>query len=326
MESKFGYSLMTSAEFIAWIKQQHVNRAIKVIQNHHTWLPNYSNFNGSNHFEKLIGMKSSHVARGMSDIAQNITIFPDGKIAVCRPLDVVPAGIYGQNNFGICIENIGDFDIGKDKMTEEHKSSIIIVNAHLCHKFGLTPDTNSIIYHHWFDLKTGQRTNGSGNTKSCPGTAFFGGNTVTAAQQKFIPLVLEVYNSIKRVSQVPSADLPFAVVTASSNLNIRKGPGTAFEKTGTLSPGAQIRIYEESADWLRIGLDSEWVSSRYVTKVKHGVIKVDSAGVYAGPGGTFHLLSTLSNGDEVTVYETVNGWCRIDFIDKWIKLQLITFG
>jgi uncharacterized protein YraI len=324
METKFGFILLPIQEFSNWLKQQNVNRAIKVIQNHHTWLPNYSNFNGSNHFEKLMGMKSSHISRGMSDIAQNITIFPDGKVAICRPLNIVPAGIYGQNNHGICIENIGDFDMNRDKMTPEHKEAIILVNAHLCHKFGLTPDTNSIVYHHWFDLKTGQRTNGSGNTKTCPGTAFFGGNTVPAAQQYFIPPILEVFNSIKRNSVIVREEIPFAVVTASSNLNIRKGPGTSFDKTGTLFPGANIRIYEEKPDWYRIGLADEWVSARYVTKVHHGLIKVDSAGVYAGPGGTYHLLNTLSNGDEVIVYETVNGWCRIDFIDKWVKAQLIT--
>jgi uncharacterized protein YraI len=325
METKFGFLLMATNEFGSWLKQQNIVRAIRVIQNHHTWLPNYSNFNGSNHYEKLVGMKSSHINRGMSDIAQNITIFPDGKIAICRALNTVPAGIYGQNSHGICIENLGDFDSGKDQMTPEHRDAIITVNAYLCHKFGLTPDENSIVYHHWFDLRTGQRTNGSGNTKSCPGTAFFGGNSVSAARQNFIPLVVEAFNSIKRVPPAPSPDLSYGIVISSGNLNIRKGPGTNFKKIGSLSPGANIRIYEESPEWYRIGTENEWVSSRYITRIKHGIIKAASAGIYAGPGGTYHLLNTLSGGDEVTVYETVNGWCRIDFIDKWVKAQLIDF-
>ena len=323
MESKFGFIVMTTVEFGGWLKQQQISRVIKVVQIHHTWLPNYSNFNGSNHFEKLQGMKSSHIARGFSDIAQNLTIFPDGKVAVCRPLNVVPAGIYGQNSQGICIENFGNFDVGKDQMTQAHKDAIVQVVAQLCIKFGLLPDTNSILYHHWFDLKTGQRTNGSGNTKTCPGTAFFGGNTLTAAQQNFLPLAVTALATLKAPPSPPVLAYPHGIISASGVVNVRRGPGTDFEKAGTLPPGASIQILEEKPDWYRISNFNEWVSSRYVSKVQHGLINVDSAGVYAGPGGTYNLLNTLTNGDEVMIYATTNGWCRIDFIDKWVKAQLI---
>jgi uncharacterized protein YraI len=323
METKFGFILMTTTEFGTWLKQQQISRVIKVLQIHHTWLPNYRNFNGSNHFEKLQGMKASHIARGFSDIAQNITIFPDGKIAVCRPLNVVPAGIYGQNSQGICIENLGDFDIGKDQMTPAHQDAIVQASAVLCSKFQLIPDTNSILYHHWFDLKTGQRTNGSGNTKTCPGTAFFGGNSVTAAQRNFIPLVVTALKSVKTPPLQPVLAYPYGIVTSAGNLNVRRGAGTGFEKTGVLPPGASVQIHEEKPEWYRISPFNEWVSARYVIKVQHGVINVDSAGVYAGPGGTFNLLSTLTNGDEVMIHVTTNGWSRIDFIDKWVKAQLI---
>ncbi|NVO20419.1 MAG: SH3 domain-containing protein [Bacteroidetes bacterium] len=323
METKFGFILMAATEFGPWLKQQQISRVINAIQIHHTWLPNYNNFNGSNHFEKLQGMKASHIARGFSDSAQNITVFPDGKVAVCRPLSMVPAGIYGQNSKGICIENLGDFDQGKDKMTQDHKDSIVLITAQLCNTFQLSPDTNTIIYHHWFDLKSGQRTNGSGNTKSCPGTAFFGGNTITAAQQNFIPLVQASLASIKSPLPQPVLAYPYGVVNSLSSLNVRRGPGTGYEKTGSLPPGASVQIHEERTEWYRISPYNEWVSSRYIEKIQHGIINVDSAGVYAGPGGAFNLLNTLSNGDIVTVHAVSNGWSRIDFIDKWVKSQLI---
>ena len=323
METKFGFTLMTPFEFAGWLKKQQICRMIRVIQIHHTWLPNYKNFNGNNHFEKLQGMKASHLARGFSDTAQHITIFPDGKLAACRPLNDIPAGIYGQNSKGICIENLGDFDTGKDQMTNAHKDAMVQVCALLCNHFNLVPDVNSIIYHHWFDLKTGQRTNGGGNTKSCPGSAFFGGNSVPAAQQNLIPLIVSAMSSIKTPSAQPILTYPYGVVSSIGSLNIRRGPGTGFEKSGTIPPGSSLQIYEERLDWYRVSQFNEWVSSRYVVKVLHGVVKVDSAGVYAGPGGSFNLLNTLSNGDEVMVHDSANGWSRIDFIDKWIKSQLI---
>lgn len=142
-------------------------------------------------------MRDFHVRnRGFSDIAQNLTTFPDGTIAVCRPFNIAPAGIKGANAYGICIEHFGNFDVGGDKMTDEHRKTILFLNAVLCEKFKLPINTESIVYHHWwsaegekvFDLKTGKKLQGS-PAKSCPGTAFFGGNTVLDAQQHFIPLI-----------------------------------------------------------------------------------------------------------------------------------------
>ena len=175
--------------FAEWLSAYKNTRTIKRIQNHHTWKPDYSHFNGKNHFRLLEGMKRSHLKRGFSDIAQNITTFPDGTLAICRPLSKTPAGIRGANSGGICIEHVGNFDTDGDTMSEAHKNTIIDLNALLCVKFNLDPDTDSIVYHHWWDLNTAKRTNGEGTTKSCPGTNFFGGNKVADAEQHFIPLI-----------------------------------------------------------------------------------------------------------------------------------------
>ena len=190
------FILMDTKTFTEWLSAQKDTRKIKCIQNHHTWKPDYSHFNGKNHFRLLEGMKRSHLKRGFSDIAQNITTFPDGTLAICRPLTKDPAGIKGANKGGICIEHIGNFDAEGDTMTPQHKNTIVYLNALLCAKFGLNPDTDSIVYHHWWDLNTGRRTNGEGTTKSCPGTHFFGGNKVADAQKNFIPSIKELLNTI----------------------------------------------------------------------------------------------------------------------------------
>ena len=117
METKFGFHLMDIDEFGNWLDAQQVSRVISLIQNHHTYLPDYTHFTGSNHFARLKSMKDYHmVNNGWSNIAQTLTTFPDGKVAVCRPLNEVPVGIKGHNSKGICIEHFGNFDKDKNQM------------------------------------------------------------------------------------------------------------------------------------------------------------------------------------------------------------------
>jgi len=141
-------------------------------------------------------METYHIgSAGMSEIAQNITTFKDGKVMVCRSLEKNPAGIYGQNSGAICIEHVANFD--SDIMTDEHKECILGVTASLCTKFGLDVNKDTIVYHHWFDLNTGKRTNGAGSTKTCPGTNFFGGNKVSNAEASFYPLIRSYIEKFK---------------------------------------------------------------------------------------------------------------------------------
>lgn len=208
MIDKGHFILFSREEFYTWLKSKKVNRKIVLIQNHHTWKPNYSNFKGNNHFDLLESMRNFHINdRKFEDIAQNITTLPDGMIALSkgRDLDRIPAGIKGFNSNGICIEHLGDFDLGGDKMTEEHKKTILFLNAILCEKFNLTIDINSIVYHHWYDLNSGKRIPDEKinsdklsdyETKTCCGTNFFGGNKVSDAKKLFIPLVQQEYNNL----------------------------------------------------------------------------------------------------------------------------------
>jgi len=185
--------LLTLDEFASWLDHLILHRQIDLVQNHHTFLPDYKSFNKrktDKYFSWLTSMEAAHKERGFSEIAQNITTFPDGMIAICRNFEVVPAGIKGANAKGICMEHLGNFDLGKDIMTEAHKHTIVTINALLCARFKLSISTKSVVYHHWYDLNTGKLVaEGTGTTKTCPGTNFFGGNTKEACQKNFIPLV-----------------------------------------------------------------------------------------------------------------------------------------
>ena len=196
--------LMTKEEFKDWLMNQKIKRKVSLIQQHHTWVPDYSRFNHSNHFLLLNGMENYHKnTMGWKHIAQNITTFPDGKVAVSRPLYITPEGTIGSkaNSVGIAIEHLGNFDIGHDIMTKEQHDTIIYVNAVLSLKFGLTPSIDSITYHHWWDLRNGERVLDKGpdyNVKTCPGTGFFGGNSTASAQKYFYPLITRKMEEIQK--------------------------------------------------------------------------------------------------------------------------------
>jgi hypothetical protein len=261
MEQQGRFILCTIDEFSNWMNQARVARSIRLLQNHHTYIPGYAHFKGNNHFSMLRGMEAGHLQRGFNEIAQNLTTFPDGKIAICRSLDKIPAGIKGANQGGICMEHIGNFDKGGDQMTPEHRDCILRLNALLLKKFSLPANTDTVVYHHWWDLNTGIRTNGSGATKSCPGINFFGGNTLQAAQEHFIPAIhallvgpISPVAAFKRESEVSCA-----------TLNVRSLPGSSGIIIKTLKQGILVRVYEDKNDWCRIHPSAQhWVSARFL--------------------------------------------------------------
>ena len=125
-------------DFKNYIDSLKVTRKIKLIQMHHTYSPSYKDFTGNNHLALQRGMRNHHVnTNGWADIGQHFTIFPDGTVVTGRDLDASPAGIYGANTGAICIECLGNFNIGGDVMTEEQKGAIVAVTKILLDKFGL---------------------------------------------------------------------------------------------------------------------------------------------------------------------------------------------
>lgn len=279
--AKSVFRIFTFDQFNAYLRNTTFNRKITTIQNHHTFKPNYSHFNKQNpkYLAHLEGMRRVHMQeRKWSDIGQNITIFPDGIIALCRPIDIMPAGIFGANRGGICIESIGDFDQGKDTMTPEQREAILQTNAALCVKFGLQPTPQHVVYHHWYDTKgkrftdkdiDGGRVLKNGLQKTCPGTGFFcqpgftNGNTIECAVANFFPLIKQEMNKLQ---QIPTTTIAAtAKRVAANSLNVRSGPGPTFSIIRKLPNGLQIQVFDTQEKWAKINLTSEeWVSSDFL--------------------------------------------------------------
>lgn len=320
METKYGFTKMNLTEFGKYISALKIGRTILVLQQHHTYSPNYALFNGSNHFDLQQGMKNYHIHNnGWADIAQHFTIFPDGSVLTGRSLELSPACIFGQNQQAVCIENLGNFDKGKDDMTAGQKDTIIGVTALLCKKLSIPVNTDKIVYHHWFRLDTGVRNDGAGGNKSCPGTNFFGGNTVADCKKFFLPLVAKRMSPDTEKSGIEPEK--YVSVTASA-LNVRTGPGGTSPKVRSRAPvmqGAILRVYAERNGWYKISSSAnQWVSATYTRAVRKAVVIASVLNIRNQPDNAALKVGALKKGATVFVYQEVNGWSRIGISNQWV--------
>lgn len=328
MQTKLGFTKMSVIEFEQWIKTTRVGRTILKVQQHHTYSPSYVHFNGANHFERQLAMKNHHVCHnGWADIGQHFTIFPDGSILTGRNLEKTPACITGNNANSICIENFGNFDLNGDVMTTAQKEAIVEVTALLCKRFGLAVNTNSIVYHHWYDLSSGVRNNGTKNNKSCPGTNFFGGNKVLDCETKFLPLVRAKLSTDSILVETPEV-LNYVVVTAKS-LNVRVKPASDSAKAtdrSSLTLGSVLRVFKEKEGWLKISNSQEhWIFSKHTKPVQKALVTVDALNVRSGSDASFPKVGSYLKGEEVFVVEEKNNWCKVSMDEKWVSKKFLKF-
>jgi hypothetical protein len=136
------------------------SRTIDAVHMHHTWRPNHAQYRGE---ETIVSMWRFHTEQnGWSDIAQHITIAPDGTIWTGRDWNRPPASAAGHNgstmSHPFMFEMIGDFDRGKDSFADPQRRVTLEVIAHVQHRFGLPVE--SLRFHREMSPKT------------CPGNGF----------------------------------------------------------------------------------------------------------------------------------------------------------
>ena len=154
-----------------------------------------------------------------------------------------------------------------------------------------------------------------------------------------------LYAVWKEAQQETHYDGETYIVTAASTLNVRTGPGTRYDKIGTLTNGTQIYVYETSGTWGRIiyGGEDAWISSNYISPVSEAVIFAEGCGFYqvtassltvrAGAGTGYSALGYLGNSDTVKALGRSGIWAKIDFGGKegWVstaymqKLNIVQF-
>jgi len=134
-------------------------RKIDAVHMHHTWRPRHADFRGH---DTIVSMWRHHTqVNGWSDIAQHLTIDPEGMVWLGRNWNLPPASAAGHNGnkaFGpFMFEMIGDFDTGRDPFGGAQKDTALRVVALVQSRFHLPAST--------------LRFHNAMSPKSCPGSA-----------------------------------------------------------------------------------------------------------------------------------------------------------
>lgn len=334
MKTQYGFiEFETLDEFKTWLSRQTIKRKITKLQIHHTAAPSYSNWSTDIALRRQNNMKSFHINdRGMSDIAQHFTIFPDGHIVTGRSLEKDPAGITGFNTNAICCEIYGNFDKGGDTMNAVQREAVIAFYGLLCEKFKITPSSSTIRYHAWYDAKgnyLGNYIQGK-STKTCPGTNFFGGNTITAFNNNFLPEIKKFITQGIVSTQPPTQTTNYQIIVTTDLLNVRSGAGTNYKKMGCVKKGEVFTIVEVKNDWGRLKSGAGWISLAYTeiynpinssTNTYQVKVIADMLNVRSGPSVDYEEVTTIKKGEIFTIVEVKNDWGKLASGAGWISLK-----
>lgn len=151
---------LTLSGFAARASATEWQRRIAQVHLHHTWKPDHAAWAGeaSIHAMRKYHMKSN----GWSDIAQHVTIAPDGGIWTGRDFNKAPASSGGHNGNAragpFMLEVIGNFDVGCDPFAGAQKRSALGVVAVIQRVASLKAD--SLRFHRQLN-----------SPKTCPGSA-----------------------------------------------------------------------------------------------------------------------------------------------------------
>ena len=163
---------LTPAEFGALLQSFRFTRDITAVHMHHTWRPNHAQYAG---LPTIEGMWRYHVQQGWGDIAQHVTIAPDGTIWTGPDWNRAPASAVGHNGSAargpFMFEMIGDFDAGHDRLTGRQRDAVIDVIARVQDRFGLPVE--SLTFHNQMTTQ-----------KSCPGTGIRRSDIIAAVRDR----------------------------------------------------------------------------------------------------------------------------------------------
>lgn len=148
------FTRLTVDEFADLLDRFPFTRRITAVHLHHTWRPRQVDYRG---LATIEGMWRFHTQENnWSDIAQHLTIDPEGGIWTGRSFNRPPVSAKGFNGVSshgpFMIEMIGDFDEGRESFADAQKETALRVLALLHIRHGLHPET--LCFHNHMSGKT----------------------------------------------------------------------------------------------------------------------------------------------------------------------------
>ena len=155
--------VLTVREFEKLLEEWTPGRKVTEVHVHCTDQPRHGNFRG---LASIEAMRTVHMSLGMVDIAQHITVDPQGLLWTGRPFDLAPASVRGHNGDAkqgpFMIEMIGLFEKENGKVVDtfagDQKNAAYAAVCAVLRKFELEAD--AVRFHREFPA-TG---------KTCPGS------------------------------------------------------------------------------------------------------------------------------------------------------------
>ncbi len=172
-------------QFTALLLGHAWSRRIWRVDMHHTFRPTHADYDGEACIERMCRF---HVDdRKWDDIAQHVSIAPDGTIWTGRDWNKTPASVGGVLNTGaFMFEAIGNFDAGHDKLEGEQLQSVVHVIRAVQRRFRLPPE--ALLFHR--DVPV--------TAKTCPGTSVDKGDILRRVSRLQLPDVTPVAVAMRR--------------------------------------------------------------------------------------------------------------------------------
>jgi hypothetical protein len=180
---------LTLEQFASRLRAFQFTRPVTAVHMHHTFSPRQTDYRG---LATIEGMFRFHTETNhWSDIAQHLSIAPDGTIWTGRDWNRTPASATGFNDGVFMFETIGDFDVGQERLEGEQRRSVIGVIALVQIRCGLPIE--SLHFHREFT-----------NAKTCPGTGIRKDDIVAEVRQAREQILAGSRALVGAMSEAPS--------------------------------------------------------------------------------------------------------------------------
>lgn len=279
------FSRLTRDEFADLLGRFPFSRRITAVHLHHTWRPRQVDFVG---LATIEGMWRFHTeTMGWSDIAQHLTIDPEGGIWTGRSFNRPPVSAKGFNGVSthgpFMIEVIGDFDEGRESLSDAQKKTVLEVLARLHVRHGLHPET--LCFHNQMSGKT------------CPGSSV-----------SRDVLVQELASEIQALEAQPRGArraLPFGEEMTEAAQLTERVTRAMVESDGLPEDPADAELGEEESAAVGASRGKLRLTEEILDKLRPHVVNLRQ-GAFSDGG----LFENTSEDVDALVHEHMKAWFR----------------